>query len=81
MAQTEVKLTFNFGDDTTRDLRIGPFDTDAAVVQANTLRTNVKAFDTQAVKNAFVSETGASCTGISGATIFETSETEINLND
>ena len=80
-AQTEIKLTFNFEDETTRDIKLGPFDTDAAVVSANTLRTNVKAFDTQAVKNAFVSETGASCMGIGGATIYQVSETEINLND
>lgn len=80
-AQTEIKLTFNYADDTTRDFRIGPFDTDATVVQANNLRAAAKAFSTANVQGAFLSEDGASCTALSGATIFETSETEINLND
>lgn len=81
MAQSEIKLTFNYDDETTRDIKLGPFDTDAAVVSANTLRANVKAFNPQAIKGAFLSEAGASCTGIVGATIYEVDEEEINLND
>lgn len=80
-AQTEIKLTFNYDDETTRDIKIGPFDTDAAVVQASALRTSAKAFNPQTVKGFFLSDTGATCTGLTGATIYETSETEINLND
>ena len=78
-ATAEVKLVYSFADDTARDLKIGPLDTDATLV--STVKTNVKAFDPEDVKNIYLSDAGATCTGITAATVVEVEETEINLND
>lgn len=79
MASTaKIKLQFNYTDDSTRDLEISPLDpTSAAILNA---KTNIKAFDTAAVASSFISEGGASCTGIGAATIVKVTENEINLN-
>ena len=45
-----------------------------------TLRTNVKAFDPAAIAGIYISEAGATCTGITAASVFEVEESEINLN-
>lgn len=78
MSQAIIKLTPAFADGTTRDLEIGPLATDTAV--ANTVRQRVKAFNPSDVANVYVSDGGASCTGITAASILVTDETEINLN-
>lgn len=81
MASTAtVKLNFGFADDTDRKFELGGFDSDAAVADADTLREKVKAFDPATLDGAFISEGGATCTGILAATIVKLSENEINLN-
>lgn len=78
MSKSIIKLTTGFADETTRDLELGPVDSDTAV--ADTIRARVKAFDPDDVKNLYVSDGGASCTGIIAASIITTNEREINLN-
>lgn len=79
MANTaKFKIVNSFSDDSTRDLEFGPFA--AGAINSETLRTNVKTFDVDAIKNLYLSDEGASFTGITSATIVETNETEINLN-
>ena len=82
MATTNIKLSFGFTDETTRDLNIGPFATNAAAVTG--AKTNIMAFnsnDVNDVAGLILSDDGASCTGIVAASIITTNETEINLND
>ncbi|MBQ7705054.1 MAG: hypothetical protein IJT73_06490 [Selenomonadaceae bacterium] len=74
-----VKLRFGFADDTDRPFELGGFDSDAAVVNATTLKTRVKALDPATFAGKFISEGGATCTGITAATISKVTETEINL--
>lgn len=74
----EAKLTFAFADDTTRDLRLGPLDPDKITIDE--LRTAAKAFKPADVAGIYVSDAGSNCTAVSGLTVFETSESEINLN-
>ena len=78
MAKSTIKLTTDFADDTKRDLEFGPLEPSAAV--ANTIRARVQAFNPADVAGVYISDGGASCTGISAASIITTDEREINLN-
>lgn len=78
MAKTaELKIKSAFADDSARDLK---FPLNPNTVNIETIRANAKAFDPAAVAGIYISEAGATCTGIAGATLFETDENEINLN-
>lgn len=73
----ELKIKNGFADDSARDLKF-PLNPDT--VNIETIRANAKAFNPAPIANIYISEGGASCTGIVGATLFETEENEINLN-
>lgn len=77
MAKTvELKIKNAFADESSRDMKfaINP------ETSLETLRTNVKAFDPAAIAGIYISEGGATCTGIAAATVLEVEENEINLN-
>ena len=78
-----IELTNSFADETTRKLELGPFDTDAAVAHSMALKANVAAVnsDVSVIASTYLSEGGASFTGITAASITITNEREINLND
>ena len=78
VSSAKIKLNFGFADDTERPIEIGPFAPTAGAV--TNAKTNIKAFDPADVAGLYLSDGGASCTGIVGATITKVSETEINLN-
>lgn len=78
MAKTaELKIKSAFADDSARDLK---FSLNPNTVNIETIRANAKAFDPATVAGIYISEAGATCTGIVGATLLEKSEEEINLN-
>ena len=82
MAYADVKLTFGYTDESTRDLKVGPFATNASNLTG--LATNIKNFnenELSGVNGLLLSDGGASCTGIIDAHIITTNKTEINLND
>lgn len=82
MATSELKLKFGYEDETTRDIKIGPFATDAAAISG--AKANIMAFnanDVGSVAGLLLSDGGASCTGIVAASIVTVNKTEINLND
>lgn len=74
----EIKITTGFADNTTRSLALGPFAVNAAAI-ANA-KTNIKAFNPETVKNIYLSDSGATCTGIAAGTVVVVEEEEINLN-
>jgi len=81
-ATSDIKLTLGFTDDSTRNLNIGPFATDAAALTG--AKANIMAFndnDVTTIQGLILSDGGASCTGIVDAHIITVDETEINLND
>ena len=83
MAQTAIiKLTSTFADESTRVLELGPFDASATSVTASNLRANVRTFnaDIANIANLYLSDGGASCEGITAASIIVSTENEINLN-
>ena len=77
MSKAAVKLTMAFADKTTRDLEISPLAPDAA--DASTIKARVKAFNPADVAGLYISDDGATCTGITAASITVTDEREINL--
>lgn len=83
MAKAVVELTSSFADETTRKLEIGSFETDAAVAHSMALKAKVAQVnsDVSVISSFYLSEGGASFTGITGARITITDENEINLND
>ena len=81
-ATSTLNLKFGFADETTRDVKIAPFATNAAAIQG--AKSNVMAFnanDVPDIAGLLLSDDGASCTGIVGASVITVNETEINLND
>ena len=78
MSKAAVKLTMAFADKTTRDLEISPLDVSAA--DASTIKARVKAFNPADIAGIYISDGGATCTGITAASITVTNEREINLN-
>lgn len=78
-ATSDLKLTFNFADETARNLTLGSF----ATLTANDVRTRVKNFNNNIASygDLYLSDGGATCSGVTAATIVSTTETEINLND
>ena len=83
MAQNAfIKLTSSFADETNRVLELGPFDTTATNVTPQQVRANVRTFNTNIanIANLYLSDEGASCTGITAASIIVSRENEINLN-
>ena len=82
MATSDLKITFGYEDESTRNLNIGPYATNAAALSG--AKANIISFNTNdlnSVKGILLSDNGASCTGIVDAHIITTNETEINLND
>lgn len=81
-ATTEMKLTFGFADETTRDLKIGPFKpTDAAITGMKTNAISFNANDVDDIQGLLLSDGGASCTGIVAASYTTVNKRDINLND
>lgn len=81
-AVTTLKLTYGFADETKRDVKIEPFDPETfnkETVRANIINFNTS--DTSTIASLFLSDGGASCTGILTATIDTVEKTQINLND
>lgn len=74
----KIKIDFGFADETARKIELGPFAVDAAAI--TDAKTNIKAFDPADVQGIFLSDGGATCTGVTAATVVTTEETEINLN-
>jgi len=72
------KVQNSFADETTRNLEFGPFG--EGVINSETLRTNAQNFDVDAISDTYLSDGGAKFTGITGVTITELEENEINLN-
>lgn len=83
MAKVVVEVTNGFADETTRKLEIGSLETDATVATAMGLRAKVAQVnsDVSVISSLYLSEGGASFTGIKEASITITDEREINLND
>ena len=82
MATSTLKLKFGYTDETTRDVKIEPFATNAAAIQgakANIISFNAN--DVPSVAGLLLSDNGASCTGIVAASIITSNVTDINLND
>lgn len=78
MANTAViKMQMAFADDTNRAIELGPFAPTAAAV--TNAKTNIKAFDPDDVAGLYLSEGGATCTGVAAASLTVTEKTEINL--
>lgn len=77
-ATAEVKVVTAFADDSTRDLKFGPFT--ASDTLASAIKTRVKAFNPATVQNLYLSDGGATCTRIAAASVTETEVEEINLN-
>jgi|GEM_PF-1398351 len=81
MAESIIKVRVSYADEATRDLEFGPFaPTQAAVVN---LKTNIAAVneDVATWGANYLSDGGATATGITKAQIITTNETVINLND
>lgn len=78
-----IELTNSFADGTTRKLELGPFETDATVVNTATLKSNIAAVnsDTSVLGSLYLSAGGASFSKITGAVVDITTKREINLND
>lgn len=78
----KIKLVNGFGDDTTRDIEFAGLDSDCAVLDPNTLRTRIKALnsDTSAFDAFYISDGGASFTSVVAASIFKITENDINLH-
>lgn len=78
-----IELTNGFADGSTRKLELGPFDSDAAVVHSLALKNAIAQVnsDVAVVSSLYLSQGGASFTGITGAVIDVTTKREINLND
>ena len=74
-----IKLKTAFQNDDTASIELGPFDSDAVVLE--TLRTNIKNFDAGAISDTYVSEAGSPFAGITEATYTVVKENEINLNE
>ena len=78
-AKATISITTAFADETTRTLEFGPLATTAADVE--TIRTRVKNFDPATINGLYLSDGGATCTGITAAEVVVSNEREINLND
>lgn len=80
-AVSTIKLVTAFADETKRELEIGPFAPTASVI--TNAKTNIASVNNNISDFAdfYVSEGGASATGIISAQIITLNEREINLND
>lgn len=80
MAESRLKIRTAFADEATRDHEFGPFATNSSAI-AN-IKTNIAAFNSNIADFGanYLSDGGATCTGIVKAQIITTDETEINLN-
>ena len=73
-----IKLVNQFADDSTRAVELGPIDvTSDAFVNA---KANIKAIDPSTIASVYLSDNGASYTGVAAATLVEIETTEYNLN-
>ena len=82
MASSKIKMTYGYEDGSTREVSLEPFALTAAAL--TNAKTNIKAFNSTGidnVKDVFLSDEGASCTGILTASIITSNRQEINLND
>lgn len=79
MATGTIKIVNQFADDTTRAIEFTGIDPESsAFTQA---KSRIKAFDPSSIANIYLSDGGASYTGITAATLVEVTETNFNLND
>lgn len=75
----EIKITNSFADDTTRDVKFTGLDPNSDAFK--NAKTNIKAFSPAAIATAYLSDGGASYTGITAATLTEITRDPFNLND
>ena len=78
MATTStLKIRASFTDETSRDHEFGPFATDAAAI--TNIKNNIKTFNNNIseLEGLYISDVGASCIGITAASIITSTETEI----
>ena len=76
-----LKIRTAFADETYRDLEFGPFD--VTKMTADEAKSRIAAFKTKLgdIAELYLSDGGASCVGITSATLIESTDEEINLND
>ena len=76
-----IKLKAAFADETTREVTLGPIDANADVI--TNVKTNIATFNSNInnLQGLYLSEGGATCTGISAATLTVETDDPINLND
>lgn len=75
MSSASIKLKFDFADDSYRRVEWSPLNVEN--ISPSGIRANVKAFNSagvSAVMDLYVSDAGASCTGISEASIVVSDE-------
>ena len=78
MATTStLKIKTAFADEATRDHEFGPFATTAAAI--TNIKTNIATFNNniENLQGLYLSDGGASCVGITAASIVTATETEI----
>ena len=78
-AKSEIELTTSFADGTNRKITVGPLSPEVATPSA--IRGKIKNFNDNIADIAenYLSDSGASCTGITAASITTTEETKFDL--
>lgn len=78
-ANGTIKITNAFADDTTRQIEFSGIDPESAAFTG--AKARIKAFDPSTIASVYLSDGGASYTGITAATLTEVTERIFNLND
>lgn len=78
---TQIKIENSFADNTTRKMTIGNFEDNSAAVNQTTVKTNISNINLNAadIANLYLSEGGASFTGITYAEIYIETQSEIAI--
>lgn len=80
MATTgSIKIVNQFADDSTRNIEFSGLDPNSEAFTG--AKARIKAFDPTTISGIYLSDSGASYTGIVGATLTQITEREFNLND
>lgn len=76
-----LKARTAFADETYRDVELGPFD--STKITPAIAKSRIATFNTNIsdIASLYLSDAGASCTGITAATLTVDRTEEINLND
>lgn len=78
---TQIKIENSFADNTKRKMTIGNFADNSAAVNPTTVKSNIRNINsnTSDIANLYLSEGGASFTGITYAEIYIETQTEIAI--